>query len=410
MISVPVFANSDIDDQISAKPVDINQITNDDADACYAIASNLLEEYYIAAYSDINLDIEDSVINTGVQEYMTLSHNYKVLNRETLGIKYTDFELSVRPVEFEVKNNKLYYYIAVDARYRYEGSEEFSGFGAGSFISFSKNKGRIQVENIYTENSFDESLRGWSNFNNFKNCSETTMAISSTVISKANTMVKKATEKLQSKKEVSHNNSISPELADRKNDIDTVSSTVATSLNRTQMKVYADRNCSAANPASGSSVTTYYDFSTITGSYDCTNFISHALLAGGATMSESGNYKWYFHSLQSRSPSWSSVNSLFSFLTSNTNGSYGPYGHEYPYVEPSYYYDYPNDYSVGDLIQIKYNPSSSTWNHSTIIVGFLNLIPMIDSRTSATAYNYHELISDAYAGNEFRIIVLDGNH
>lgn len=54
-------------------------------------------------------------------------------------------------------------------------------------------------------------------------------------------------------------------------------------LDTNAMASYAYNNAAKASPSSGDGVTPYYDFSLITGNYDCTNFISHCLLAGGAS-------------------------------------------------------------------------------------------------------------------------------
>ncbi len=80
---------------------------------------------------------------------------------------------------------------------------------------------------------------------------------------------------------------------------------------------YAAGNYNKTNPSSGKTGVSYYDFATISGSYDCTNFVSHALLAGGAKMKYTSN-GWYYTSLSSRAPAWSSVGSLRSYISSNT--------------------------------------------------------------------------------------------
>ena len=54
-------------------------------------------------------------------------------------------------------------------------------------------------------------------------------------------------------------------------------------LDTNAMSSYAYDNASKVSPSSGDGITPYYDFSLITGNYDCTNFISHCLLAGGAS-------------------------------------------------------------------------------------------------------------------------------
>jgi len=59
----------------------------------------------------------------------------------------------------------------------------------------------------------------------------------------------------------------------------------------------------------------YYDFERLGG--DCTNFISQCLIAGGMPMN-TDKFGWYYQSLSKRSPSFTSVEFLFNFLTEPT--------------------------------------------------------------------------------------------
>ena len=83
----------------------------------------------------------------------------------------------------------------------------------------------------------------------------------------------------------------------------------ATSLNYTAIKNWARQNFNKANPSSGGSGVPYYDFSKIKNNYDCTNFVSHALLAGGAKPYKPSGATgiigtgWYYTNLDNRSSS-----------------------------------------------------------------------------------------------------------
>lgn len=52
---------------------------------------------------------------------------------------------------------------------------------------------------------------------------------------------------------------------------------------------WARHNYDKSSPTSSTLSVSYYDFSQISGTFDCTNFASHALLAGGAVMHDYGN-------------------------------------------------------------------------------------------------------------------------
>lgn len=92
----------------------------------------------------------------------------------------------------------------------------------------------------------------------------------------------------------------------------------------------------------------YYDFEEIGG--DCTNFISQCLYAGSSKMNHP---KWYYYSLNSRSPSWNGVEFLHDFLVNNKG--YGPFG------EPCSM----EELEVGDIIQLV--NTKAIFSHSLIV-------------------------------------------
>ena len=57
----------------------------------------------------------------------------------------------------------------------------------------------------------------------------------------------------------------------------------------------------------------FYEFTGIGG--NCTNFVSQCLLAGSCTMNYTPGVGWYYISPDDRAPAWSSVESLYDFLT-----------------------------------------------------------------------------------------------
>lgn len=175
-------------------------------------------------------------------------------------------------------------------------------------------------------------------------------------------------------------------------------------------------NCSKKLPTTGNSnqVGSYYDFSTIPGNYDCTNFVSHAILAGGAVVYDTGQSGiqgsgWYFRNINDRSSSWSGVTFLHSFLTSNTTK--GPKATELPYT--NYYAPSGNSpYTYGDIIQFN---NGSTWIHSGVVTSFVYLSSStttleagVTSRTSASTYTLNRRQSEIYSGKDRRILRLDG--
>lgn len=182
-------------------------------------------------------------------------------------------------------------------------------------------------------------------------------------------------------------------------------------LNKSAMVTWAKNNALASTLTSGnpSIIPTYFDFSTISNNFDCTNFASHAILAGGAPMYNNSNKStgWYYVDavLGNYSHSWSGVIKLHEFLTKSTG--YGPHGREIEYsdiVNNNY------TYVAGDLIQYH---NGSKWSHTAIITGFKQVsdtktIPLVTYRSSPTS-RYIDAEYDYYPNaTDYRIILLDG--
>jgi Putative amidase domain len=117
-------------------------------------------------------------------------------------------------------------------------------------------------------------------------------------------------------------------------------------FNRTAMREYARRHYNNPNKA-------FYDFTKIGG--DCTNFTSQIIHAGGAPMDSEGKYKWYYYSLNSRSPSWTGVMFLYDYLINNDG--LGPHA-----VDSDFF-----NVITGDVIQIDFN-GDNIYTHSPSVV------------------------------------------
>ena len=77
------------------------------------------------------------------------------------------------------------------------------------------------------------------------------------------------------------------------------------SFDRERAVEYARRWALDRNPE-------YYNFEDIGG--DCTNYISQILLAGGCKMDKTPIYGWYYNNANDKSPSWTGVEQLYSYL------------------------------------------------------------------------------------------------
>ena len=96
----------------------------------------------------------------------------------------------------------------------------------------------------------------------------------------------------------------------------------------------------------------YYNFDFVGG--DCTSFISQCIYAGSKIMNYKKHIGWYYTSINDRTASWSGVEFLYNFLT--TNKGIGPRAQKVQI----------NNLEIGDIIQLKF--SQARFSHSLLVV------------------------------------------
>ena len=109
--------------------------------------------------------------------------------------------------------------------------------------------------------------------------------------------------------------------------------------NREAARNYARKWALGRNPA-------YMDYELWGG--DCTNFISQCLRSGGIPFDYSGNnilMKWYWHSDQSRTPTWTAAQPFYRYVIGNNNENTKNFG---IYARLAEY----NELEVGDIVQL----------------------------------------------------------
>lgn len=119
---------------------------------------------------------------------------------------------------------------------------------------------------------------------------------------------------------------------------------VKTIYNREKAVEYAQKWALSRNPQ-------FYDFDSLGG--DCTNFISQCIYSGAGIMNFAPTFGWFYNSLNDRAPSWTSVEYLYNFIT--TNRSVGPFGEK----------STKDKLEIGDLIQMQID--EPFFHHTTII-------------------------------------------
>lgn len=115
--------------------------------------------------------------------------------------------------------------------------------------------------------------------------------------------------------------------------------------NREAVYEYAKKWVYGRNPK-------YYNFDPVGG--DCTNFVSQCIYAGCGQMNYNRNNGWYYIDGNNKSPSWTGVEFLYSFLATNNN--LGPKGEETTI----------DKLGIGDVVQLSFN--GQIFSHSLIVV------------------------------------------
>lgn len=164
-------------------------------------------------------------------------------------------------------------------------------------------------------------------------------------------------------------------------------SIISVPYNREKAVEYANTWAHKRNPR-------YYDFSKLGG--DCTNFASQCVYAGSGVMNYTPTYGWYYNSVNSRAPSWTSVFYFYRFMT--TNQSVGPYGHECDIseVEP------------GDIVQIRFL-GSKKFDHTPVVTAIKQSKSLENILIAAHSYDCDSRPLNTYEGvAEFRFLHIDG--
>ena len=154
---------------------------------------------------------------------------------------------------------------------------------------------------------------------------------------------------------------------------------------RTKAVDYAHKWVFGRNPA-------FYDFSPIGG--DCTNFASQVIFAGTGIMNYTPVYGWFYINTNDRSASWTGVQYLYNFIT--TNKGVGPFGAEVPLYQAE----------PGDIIQLAID--KDIFHHSPVVVK-INGRPTPDNiLIAAHSYDADMRPLSSYRFRRLRVIHIEG--
>jgi hypothetical protein len=349
---------------------------------CYNIAESVITKYYIAQQTSTKVDFKENFYYSALNDYLQsrLSNSYYLVEttvpseiKNILIAESIDVECQLLDCKFY--ENTIELNVGVDLSVKYPQMNTYSYFmNTVDFLFIKDNNTYKIVDMLFEDEISNEELTLDSNRWNLNT--------NLTFVQEKTQQTKQKNEKF--KQNISNINNYIVAINDTSldttiNDAPDASSTrTIGTFNKSNMVTYAKNTAplrtssdnklykSNGSSARGSSEAPYYyDFNSFAGSYDCTNFISHCLLAGGAKMNKNGNPStgWYFNNVNtpsatSRSYTWSGVTQFGNMLISNTGN--GPRGNQVDY--------YSSSLELGDIIQFQYSDySAGSYGHSAII-------------------------------------------
>lgn len=406
---------------------------------CYNIAEEFTKKYYFAQQTSTRVDFKDSFYYTVLNDYLqiTLDNSYYIA--ETRNVKSAVKNLIAETIDvkcsllnYRIDTNTIELSIKVDIAIKYPNMNMLTYFGNSIDFLFIKSNGKYLIADVLFEDelSNDKKILSSTKWSLEKN--ELFIQDIINTVQQKNNEFRRNILDLDNYRESIWLEAVSSYNKSSENN--TVAPKGTSSFNKRAMVIYAKRTAPLmhssdnklyynGSSARGSSLAPYYyDFSAFQGSYDCTNFISHCLLAGGSTMKQNGNPNtgWYFNNINAsgattRSYTWSGVTQFGDMLLTNTG--IGPHGSD-------------SSVGLGDIIQFKYSDyNAGGYGHSTIITvdwygDYLdNYTPQIGpivncgitSRSSNTSYrvdqNFYRKILNLDGGNNvvgYRCIYLSG--
>ena len=388
--------------------------SNTDIATTFTIAKGFLMQYYYA----INLGIDGndqrsfldtSQIDSELARYLKEKIKTEQYVVSTANGEKENYKLDFTILDFEITNGKIFLSITTEATYNYLGLKIESGFGEITNMVFEKTDcGYVLIDWYTPYGYYDGYVRGYLEKDVLLATFSKTRYMEYAVIQE------ELREKIVNCFTNLYNEDdyvIEIEAAER----NTPTRATLYALNKPNIVTYARDNIKAY-PSSGNGVVTYFDFSSIPGNYDCTNFVSHALLAGGAVVYDTNNSGisptgWYFRDISNRSSSWSGVPNLYSFLVNNY--VQGPAGTHVAYTTFNWYLS-NHPYAVGDILQFYQSGLYNDWRHSTIITEFYetsqpNVVgALVTGRTAIGQYNNNDKAELLFPGDDKRVIKLSG--
>ena len=446
-----------------------------DVDEAFKLAEHVLDIYYRAENLLIQPSLYNYIENDDLLNYIDRKLYISMNRREqakALGVVYEYVYYEHQLLFYETRGDIIYLKTSSVVTMQEIGIEEQSGYGESASLIIQRINGELKIIEWINSDLTDSLLRegvkdrlisyfqGCNNYiqiENFSNNNATSFVsdIDSSVfealeetLENQNAFFDDIAEQMMQNEQLSLGEILTSETNETEDSSEGLfaahSSSNLQQFDRHAMANWAisatrDISCNGVRlgslPFAGSNARNRYgitsyprDFEAI-GVGDCTNFVSFAMIAGGARMrfgAHGHSNSWYFRSANDRSTTWSSVNFLHTFLTVDNaaGGSIqgrGPVGTSHL---GSQHIWHANVVGLGDIIQIR-NGSGDTWGHSGLITGINRAHGMqgaitsihVSCRTRQFAFTdnrnildtgFADFFNNSTRSDRFRLIALQG--
>ncbi len=372
----------------------------------FDMANSFVQDYYMAIYDKGDCDFLSSINSDNLLDYLST----KIEWLRSISVDKENINISTELLEQEITQSSIKLCLDVQVSFNYVGNTTKSGLERCVQIVLS-NDDNPQILDVFINDNVDDYFRGDADLMSATyDCSywsDDTLSLA---------IVSDISDIAEAKITNTDMSEVSFSGFSNKSDIELTSSTSSaiTTTQRNKIVKYALANCDVKSPASGNSslISEYYDFSQIDNNYDCTNFTSHCLLAGGAKFNET-SAGWYYKSMLDRTSSWSSVKWFYTFISGNTGS--GPQAE----IKSFTIYCPKSEMTceLGDIIQID-KGIDGVYNHNVVVTDFYSYsnysyVAMVSGRSGSSSglshwYDNNEVYSEVYpiSTNSARVIHL----
>lgn len=337
-------------------------------EAARSTAEEFVSRYYYSMYTDSDIDLYGCAAYEEMADYLSAKLKYQ----QSICSDVVNMRVGTYAECIDETEEALLYRVHSGVEFNYVGADFDSGFTSNSYVMIEKG-GERKILDVMIGGMSDNLLgRDTVDINN---CYWEREGVTGEAVAEVCDYIDEVIEKEKQQAEAAVCSE--PETYST----NAFSSSV-TNSQRYSIVQYAITNTRILLPeenggVSGQEVTPksgnpqlipqYHDFSVeAPGNYDCTNFTSHCLLAGGAKMNMTKDTGWYFISMdianKKRTPSWSSVKYFHIFVTNNKGD--GPKAEEWA-VSKSTERKLVNC-NLGDIIQIDYT-GDGVYDHNVVI-------------------------------------------